>query len=73
MADAFVRGVIMTFNLNKVIHFFTGRIPSNLIRFSEVHRTFPELRAGQTSQDIGGGSALFGVLVPMHIDSDRPF
>ncbi|NDU89963.1 MAG: hypothetical protein G3I08_08830 [Ferrovum sp.] len=63
----------MTFNLNKVIHFFTSRIRSNLVRFSEMHTTFPELRAGQTNTGIGGGSALFGVLVSTHIDSNRQF
>jgi len=61
----------MTFNLNKVILFVTSRIRSNLIRFSEAHRTFPELRAGQTNPE--GSSALFGVLVSGHMDSNRPF
>ncbi|WP_297485423.1 hypothetical protein [Ferrovum sp.] len=73
MAGAFMRGVIMTFNPSKVIHFFANRIRSSLIWFSEAHTTFPELRASQTNPDIGGSSALFGVLVSGHMDSNRPF
>jgi hypothetical protein len=73
VAGAFVRGVIMIFDLNNAIRLSVARSRPTSGWLTSARTALPEVRAGQNSPNTSAGSGMFGLLVSRHVGSNRLF